>query len=60
MAQKIEHLVKNFQRQALHATKLELIHPQNGQIMMWEVSPPKDMNELLLSLHKFSDKNSSL
>ena len=47
-----------FQRQALHARKLTLTHPQTGQTMSWEVPMPTDMVDLIAALRKhFSDLN---
>lgn len=37
----------NFPRQALHARRLGLIHPDTGEEVFWEVAPPKDMQQLL-------------
>lgn len=39
-----------FHRQALHATRLGLVHPMTGQKVQWEVPLPEDMRELLDSL----------
>ncbi len=39
--------LRNFPRQALHAKALELIHPETGDQMEWEVSLPDDMSHLL-------------
>ncbi|WP_371322984.1 23S rRNA pseudouridine(1911/1915/1917) synthase RluD [Dechloromonas sp. ZY10] len=36
-----------FHRQALHATRLGLLHPLSGRLMQWEAPPPADMRELL-------------
>jgi 23S rRNA pseudouridine1911/1915/1917 synthase len=36
-----------FHRQALHATRLGLVHPLTGLKMQWEVPPPEDMRDLL-------------
>ncbi|MCC2681416.1 MAG: ribosomal large subunit pseudouridine synthase [Nitrosospira multiformis] len=47
-----------FPRQALHAHRLELTHPQNGQRMGWEAPLPEDMSNLLLMLRKARDKES--
>jgi len=44
-----EHL-RAFQRQALHARKLELWHPASGEQMSWEVALPEDMSALLAVL----------
>ena len=39
--------LKGFQRQALHATKLGLIHPYTQKMMHWEVALADDMSTLL-------------
>jgi 23S rRNA pseudouridine1911/1915/1917 synthase len=39
-----------FKRQALHAKRLELIHPITGMEMEWEVDLPEDFEQLLSSL----------
>ncbi len=36
-----------FKRQALHAAKLGLIHPETGQENSWKVSMPEDMQQLI-------------
>jgi pseudouridine synthase, RluA family len=41
-----------FSRQALHAQKLELTHPQSGIRMGWEAPLPEDMSSLLLMLRQ--------
>lgn len=39
-----------FPRQALHATRLGLLHPQTGEAMAWEVGLPDDIDQLLVQL----------
>jgi len=39
-----------FQRQALHAVRLGLVHPITGEPLEWEAPPPPDFAELLHSL----------
>lgn len=39
-----------FQRQALHAVRLGLVHPKTGEEMEWEAPPPLDFAELLNTL----------
>jgi 23S rRNA pseudouridine1911/1915/1917 synthase len=39
-----------FPRQALHATRLALIHPATGMQMSWDSSLPADMQGLLDTL----------
>ncbi len=39
--------IRNFNRQALHATKLGLIHPTSGEQMTWDADIPEDMKKLI-------------
>lgn len=39
--------LRNFKRQALHATKLGLEHPETGEYMEWELPMPEDMQNLI-------------
>lgn len=39
--------LQNFQRQALHAVRLQLEHPVTAESLSWEVDMPSDFNELL-------------
>jgi 23S rRNA pseudouridine1911/1915/1917 synthase len=39
-----------FGRQALHACRLEIVHPNTGEPMQWFRGPPADMQELMISL----------
>ncbi|MCU7905332.1 MAG: 23S rRNA pseudouridine(1911/1915/1917) synthase RluD [Candidatus Thiodiazotropha sp. (ex Epidulcina cf. delphinae)] len=39
-----------FRRQALHATRLELVHPVSGETVAWKASPPSDMQRMLMLL----------
>ena len=41
------HLVSVFHRQALHAFKLGLIHPQSGEECSWSAALPQDFADLL-------------
>jgi 23S rRNA pseudouridine1911/1915/1917 synthase len=50
-------LIAGFSRQALHAQRLELSHPQHGNRMTWEAALPEDMNRLLLMLRQHRDQN---
>ena len=47
---KIEHLLAQLPRQALHARTLRLRHPTTGEPMEWSAPLPEDMNRLLLTL----------
>ncbi|MEJ2529404.1 MAG: 23S rRNA pseudouridine(1911/1915/1917) synthase RluD [Gammaproteobacteria bacterium] len=48
----LEAMLRSFRRQALHARKLGLQHPQSGEWMEWQVEPPQDMQELLAVLSR--------
>jgi len=41
-----------FPRQALHAERLELVHPRTGMAMRWHADPPADMQELISTLRR--------
>ena len=43
-------LLKNFKRQALHAWRLSLHHPETGELMQWEASLPDDIQELITGM----------
>jgi len=42
--------LQKFKRQALHARRLQLVHPLTGEDMEWEVEIPEDMQQLLALL----------
>jgi 23S rRNA pseudouridine1911/1915/1917 synthase len=44
--------LRGFPRQALHARRLELQHPDDGRTMSWEVPLPADMQSLLALLRE--------
>lgn len=44
--------VKDFPRQALHATRLGLIHPDSDEYLEWEQAAPEDFQQLLAVLQK--------
>jgi 23S rRNA pseudouridine1911/1915/1917 synthase len=46
-------LIAEFPRQALHAQRLGLVHPQQGKEMAWEAAVPEDMATLLLMLRQY-------
>jgi 23S rRNA pseudouridine1911/1915/1917 synthase len=41
-----------FPRQALHAEKLALVHPDSGQAMSWQIDSPSDMQDLMAALEQ--------
>ena len=47
---KPDRQLPEFRRQALHATRLGLVHPVTGRNMQWEVPLPEDMRHLLEQL----------
>jgi len=49
---RVVSVLQQFKRQALHATKLALIHPVTGKRMEWEAPLPADMKELVAVLEK--------
>jgi 23S rRNA pseudouridine1911/1915/1917 synthase len=45
-------VLKGFRRQALHATRLELRHPETAQPLAWEAPVPADMQQLIDCLNE--------
>lgn len=43
----LQQCLKGFNRQALHARQLTLIHPVSGETLSWEVPLPEDFQHLL-------------
>ncbi len=39
--------VSEFKRQALHASRLGLVHPVSGEVMEWFAEPPEDFRDLM-------------
>ena len=52
MSQSLKQLLRNFQRPALNASRLSLVHPGSGQTVCWQVSLPEDMLSLLSILRE--------
>jgi 23S rRNA pseudouridine1911/1915/1917 synthase len=46
----------SFQRQALHAKRLTLTHPNTGELMNWSSEMPKDLQSLLTALKVHNDQ----
>ena len=46
----LRDVLRDFPRQALHAKRLELHHPETEELMSWEVPLPEDFIELLAAL----------
>ena len=49
----LKEALVNFKRQALHARKLTLTHPINGELMSWKAPLPEDMLALLDVLNDY-------
>jgi 23S rRNA pseudouridine1911/1915/1917 synthase len=43
----LKSALRDFRRQALHAQRLELVHPASRELMAWEAPLPVDMERLL-------------
>jgi 23S rRNA pseudouridine1911/1915/1917 synthase len=43
-------VIAGFPRQALHAERLEFIHPASGKASLWHAPPPADMRDLIAAL----------
>lgn len=48
----LQQALRTFPRQALHASRLGLIHPKTGEYMEWQVALPEDMVQLLAVLRE--------
>lgn len=51
-SQNLIESLQGFQRQALHAQKLSLIHPHSGAQKTWQQDPPQDMVTLVKLLNE--------
>ncbi len=51
----LRQVIRSFHRQALHAARLELIHPGNGEPIAWEAPVPDDMQHLIDAMQADSD-----
>lgn len=52
-APRLRKLVQAFPRQALHAFRLQIIHPTTGEGMVFEAPLPEDMRSLIDSLERY-------
>ena len=50
----IEKKINNFNRQALHAKSLGFVHPSSKKEIFFEAKRPKDFEELIKNLEKFT------
>ena len=54
---RLAELLRGFKRQALHAAKLSLVHPDTGEEVRWAASVPPDMSELMEALAADAKQN---
>jgi 23S rRNA pseudouridine1911/1915/1917 synthase len=54
---RLTEAMQSFRRQALHAAKLSLAHPDSGEMLRWTASVPRDMGELMEALAEDEKKN---
>ena len=50
-------LLRNFGRQALHAFRLTLLHPESGRQLSWQSTLPDDIAQLLAALQNDLEQN---
>lgn len=50
-SEKLITVLRTFKRQALHAARLALQHPESGELIEWQVPLPDDMSRLIEELH---------
>lgn len=51
----VREALRGFRRQALHARRLQLVHPVSGQTVHWETALPADFEALLAALRRHRD-----
>ena len=54
---RLTEAMRSFRRQALHAAKLSLLHPESGEMLRWAASVPPDMGELMEALAEDQKEN---
>jgi len=54
MGEALREFLRTFPRQALHAQRLALIHPESGEPQSWEAPVPDDMSDLITRLREDS------
>jgi 23S rRNA pseudouridine1911/1915/1917 synthase len=54
---RLTEAMQSFKRQALHAAKLSLTHPESGEMLRWATSVPPDMGELMEALAEDQKEN---
>ncbi|MEN8179941.1 MAG: 23S rRNA pseudouridine(1911/1915/1917) synthase RluD [Pseudomonadota bacterium] len=48
----LQEALRSFRRQALHAARLELQHPDSSELMAWDAPLPEDMQRMLTLLQQ--------
>ncbi|WP_111498173.1 23S rRNA pseudouridine(1911/1915/1917) synthase RluD [Marinobacter bohaiensis] len=56
----LQDVLRGFQRQALHARRLTLMHPASGEEMTWEAPLPEDMTALVEALRAHAREQEAL
>lgn len=56
----LRQILRGFRRQALHAGRLGLEHPNSGLPMEWEAELPEDMSRLLMALRRDAEQERGL
>lgn len=56
----LQETLRRFPRQALHASRLGLRHPQTGEYMEWQAELPEDMQRLIGVLREDAKEKSSV
>jgi len=51
-SERLVEALRGFRRQALHAGRLGLVHPESGESMQWQAPLPDDMVELIDALRQ--------
>ena len=52
------NILNNFKRQALHAWRLSLTHPETGELIQWEAPLPEDMVNLIAAMKEDLEQHS--
>lgn len=55
-SEELIQMLRRFKRQALHAARLDFVHPVSGERLEFEVTPPDDFQELLAVMRQDAQK----
>jgi len=56
VSDQLRETLQSFDRQALHARELGLVHPHTGEFVSWKTELPEDMQNLLAALNQEQEK----